>query len=233
MISKRVAIVAGLLAISAGPVMAQQESQARGATPRDMRQWAVKIQQDYPSTALRNEEQGTVTMHIEIGEDGSVRKCEVTQPSGSAALDEAACRGMEEHARYEPARNHAGEPIADSTIQSVRYLLPQGGTPKHFKSVLPIDENEWRAVVFDETFAEAIEKSETKRSLFVLTVDEEGVPTGCGMFWPSGDAELDRKACAGLLENARFMPAELSDGEKVPSAYPVPYPSFEAVQISR
>lgn len=99
-------------------------SQARGASPDGLGRWAARIQGDYPSSALRREEQGTVTMRITIGANGRVEACTVTGSSGSSALDDAACRGMQRYARYNPALNAAGNPISDTTTQSIRYVLP-------------------------------------------------------------------------------------------------------------
>ena len=100
-------------------------SQARGASPDGLGRWAARIQGDYPSSALRREEQGTVTMRITIGTNGRVEACSVTGSSGSSALDQAACRGMQRYARYNPALNAAGNPITDTTTQSIRYVLPE------------------------------------------------------------------------------------------------------------
>lgn len=99
-------------------------SQARGASPDGQGRWAARIQGDYPSSALRREEQGTVTMRITIGANGRVEACSVTGSSGSSALDDAACRGMQRYARYNPALNAAGNPISATTSQSIRYVLP-------------------------------------------------------------------------------------------------------------
>lgn len=100
-------------------------SQARGASPDGLNSWAARIQGDYPSSALRREEQGTVTMRITIGANGRVEACSVTRSSGSSALDDAACRGMQRYARYNPALNAAGNPISATTSQSIRYVLPE------------------------------------------------------------------------------------------------------------
>ena len=100
-------------------------SQARGATPRDQGSWAGRIQSDYPSRALRQEEEGTVTMRITVSPEGRVSGCSVTGSSGSSTLDDAACRGMQRYARYNPALNAAGSPISATLSQSIRYVLPE------------------------------------------------------------------------------------------------------------
>ena len=102
-----------------------EPSKARGVSPDGLGRWAARIQGDYPSSALRREEQGTVTMRITVGTNGRVEACAVTGSSGSSALDDAACRGMQRYARYNPALNDAGNPISSTTTQAIRYVLPE------------------------------------------------------------------------------------------------------------
>ena len=99
-------------------------SQARGASPNNQGSWAGRIQSDYPSRAQRANEEGTVRMQITVGANGRVSACRVTGSSGSSSLDEAACRGMERYARYNPALNAAGDPISDTLSAAIRYVLP-------------------------------------------------------------------------------------------------------------
>ena len=63
-------------------------------------------------------------LRITVGANGRVEACSVTGSSGSSALDDAACRGMQRYARYNPALNAAGNPISATTTQSIRYVLP-------------------------------------------------------------------------------------------------------------
>ncbi|MDP4540648.1 TonB family protein [Qipengyuania sp. DY56-A-20] len=100
-------------------------SQARPASRRNANSWVGRIQGDYPSRAVRQNEEGTVTMRITVGTDGRVSACSVTGSSGSSALDDAACRGMQRYARYEPALNAAGNPISTTLSEAIRYELPE------------------------------------------------------------------------------------------------------------
>lgn len=219
-------------ALVASSATAQEEDQSRAATPMGVAEWGPRVQGDYPSVALRNEEHGTVTMRITIDVSGRVSACEVTKSSSSASLDAAGCRAMMTYARYNPALDKDGNPIASTSTQSIRYVLPEGGSRMHFAHPFPIDEAVWRAKVFDEAFVTAIEATEVGEALFLLTIDEQGAPAGCGVMWPSGDADLDRGTCGRLLEHARFLPAKLKDGDTIPGSYPVAYPSFEALQTA-
>jgi len=79
---------------------------------------------DYPQSAIRNEEQGTTAVRMTIGTDGRVTDCSITQSSGSAALDQATCNILRRRARFTPAKDQAGNPITDSFSQRIRWELP-------------------------------------------------------------------------------------------------------------
>jgi len=81
---------------------------------------------DYPAAALRNNEQGQVVFALDIGPDGRVAGCRITQSSGSAALDSTTCRIMRSRARFTPARDARGAAVADRSSASVTWRLPSG-----------------------------------------------------------------------------------------------------------
>jgi len=80
---------------------------------------------DYPQSAIRNEEQGTTGVRLGVGPDGRVTDCSVTQSSGSGALDQATCNILKRRARFTPAKDQAGNPISDSFSQRIRWELPE------------------------------------------------------------------------------------------------------------
>lgn len=98
-------------------------SMARGATTRNERRWAARIQENYPSRALREEIEGTVGVRVSVTPDGRVGSCQVTSSSGSSILDEAACRGMERYARFNPALDDAGNPTTGSYSTRITYRI--------------------------------------------------------------------------------------------------------------
>lgn len=81
--------------------------------------------EDYPTAALRAEEEGVVAITVQVGSNGRVTGCTVTASSGSSALDGAACRLYQRRARFEPARDNAGSAIATSYSDRVRWQLPR------------------------------------------------------------------------------------------------------------
>ena len=71
---------------------------------------ALFHREDYPATALRAGEQGTVGFTLAIGPDGRVHGCTITRSSGSSWLDSTTCRILRSRARYTPARDSNGNP---------------------------------------------------------------------------------------------------------------------------
>lgn len=98
-------------------------SKAKGATPKGQNSWAARIQANYPTRAAREEREGTVGVRVSIGTDGRVTSCSVSSSSGSPDLDEAACDGMTRYARFNPALDSAGNPIADTWSTRIVYRL--------------------------------------------------------------------------------------------------------------
>ena len=98
-------------------------SPARPASPDNQARWARRIQENYPSRAIRDEIEGRVGVRVTIDAEGRVSACSVTSSSGSSILDEAACEGMQRYARYNPALNAAGDPTTGSATTTIVYQL--------------------------------------------------------------------------------------------------------------
>ncbi len=79
---------------------------------------------DYPDSAIRNEEQGTTAFRLDVGADGRVSGCSVTGSSGSSALDNATCRLLRSRARFTPATDSSGARTSDSVSGRIRWVLP-------------------------------------------------------------------------------------------------------------
>lgn len=80
---------------------------------------------DYPTAALREERSGTVGFQLEISATGEVIACNISESSGQADLDEAACSALMRRARFNPAQDASGEPVRSSFINRVRWEIPQ------------------------------------------------------------------------------------------------------------
>jgi protein TonB len=78
---------------------------------------------DYPNAALRNEEQGVVTVALDIDPKGNVSACTVTGSSGSDSLDTTTCRLMIERAHFTPAHDRRGRPVRDTYSQTITWRI--------------------------------------------------------------------------------------------------------------
>lgn len=97
---------------------------ARGPVARGSKS-AWMADAEYPSAALRAEEQGAVTVKLAIDERGEVSACEVVRSSGSRALDTETCRTVKRRARYTPAVGTDGRAMASVDQHTVRWALPE------------------------------------------------------------------------------------------------------------
>ena len=96
----------------------------KGAVPKgNPGSWATT--DDYPSRALREEKEGVTRFTVQVGPDGRVTNCSVTGSSGTPELDDAACRAISRRARFTPATNGEGQPVAGTYSNSVRWQIPK------------------------------------------------------------------------------------------------------------
>ncbi len=78
---------------------------------------------DYPARALRNGDEGTTGVRLNVGTDGRVTNCEVTRSSGSNELDTTTCRLLERRGRFNPATQN-GQPVASTWSTSILWQIP-------------------------------------------------------------------------------------------------------------
>ncbi len=76
----------------------------------------------YPTLARRREQQGTVTVRVLVGADGSVERAEVADSSGFDALDAAALETVRSRWRFVPARR-AGVAVESWVLVPIRFAL--------------------------------------------------------------------------------------------------------------
>lgn len=94
----------------------------RPAVPVDQERWLARIQERWPSSwGLRDVVNAEVGVEVDVGANGRVTGCRVTRSSAFGILDEAACNGMRFYARFYPALDKAGQPIASSFSTTINY----------------------------------------------------------------------------------------------------------------
>jgi TonB family protein len=80
---------------------------------------------DYPAEALRDGDQGTVQAKLLIDADGRVTACAIIRSSGHQSLDDTTCRILQRRARFLPARDRNGRPIASTFVTPpVTWVIP-------------------------------------------------------------------------------------------------------------
>ncbi len=98
--------------------------QPKGPSPKgNPGNWANS--NDYPSRALREEQEGTTRFSVTIGPDGRVTGCSITGSSGSPELDSATCSLITRRARFNPATDGEGQPIASGWASRVKWEIPK------------------------------------------------------------------------------------------------------------
>lgn len=105
--------------------MSEAALAAIAVKPRPVHNLASYISdQDYPAAAIRTGQQGSSGVRVMVGSDGAAGDCRVVESSGSALLDETTCRIFTRRAKFEPARDHAGQPVPSLYFNRIRWVLP-------------------------------------------------------------------------------------------------------------
>ena len=80
---------------------------------------------DYPTSDLRQEHEGSTRYRLTIDTSGKVSSCAVEASSGFAGLDQAACANLTRRGRFEPATDETGARTPGSYSGTVTWRLPQ------------------------------------------------------------------------------------------------------------
>ena len=97
---------------------------AKNASPKGRPgDWATD--NDYPTSAMREQKQGVTGFRVSIGPEGRVTDCSVTRSSGSSELDETTCKLITRRARFTPAMDGDGRPTTGAYSSSVRWQIPK------------------------------------------------------------------------------------------------------------
>ena len=90
-----------------------------GAVPLNRNRWSNV--DDYPDAAAHAGQQGYVTVSYIIGVDGRLTNCNVVRSSGYPILDAIPCKVLPKRARFAPARDANGAPIATHGTSSMAF----------------------------------------------------------------------------------------------------------------
>lgn len=97
-----------------------QRTLQRAPTPRgNPARWLGP--DDYPRAALRNSQMASVTFRLGISAEGTVTSCAIESANSDPAFKEAVCKAMSRRARFDPAIDAAGLPVASYWGSSVAF----------------------------------------------------------------------------------------------------------------
>lgn len=131
---KKLAMVAPLLAMfAAAPLHAATATPPKPAG--NPGEWVLPG--DYPDAARQAGKEGSVRFTLQVDATGAPAGCTVAQSSGDMSLDEATCRLITQRARFTPATDAKGKPVAGSYTNTVRWVLPEQAAPAQVVSVDP------------------------------------------------------------------------------------------------
>jgi len=82
------------------------------------------MERDYRARWIREGLSGVAGFTLEIDARGRVSDCTITRSAGHDVLDGATCRLLTRRARFDPARNSAGDKVAGSYSSSVAWKIP-------------------------------------------------------------------------------------------------------------
>ncbi len=95
---------------------------AKPLSPRGSPQSGV-TNDDYPSAALRAEQQGTTGFRLSVDASGKVTDCAITSSSGAPVLDSTDCSLLKRRARFNPVQDAAGNKIPATFSSRFRWEL--------------------------------------------------------------------------------------------------------------
>lgn len=85
--------------------------------------WATP--NDYPARDLREGNQGITGFRLSIGADGKVLDCQPIASSGFPNLDRTACDKVTRRARFDPATDSYGKPVAGTYENRIHWQIPK------------------------------------------------------------------------------------------------------------
>lgn len=95
-----------------------------GAEPEEQTKLAKQLRKAYPARAYRSLQSGPLEAVALVDPTGAATACKVIVASGFGDLDTAACEAMAK-ARYRPARDAAGNPVASYWTTRITFALSE------------------------------------------------------------------------------------------------------------
>ncbi|WP_162875447.1 TonB family protein [Sphingomonas crusticola] len=160
-------------------------------------------QDNYPALALRLHHQGVATVELTVDTQGQLANCRIAISTGWQELDDATCAMIRARARYAPARDDAGQPLAYVYRLRFRWVLPGSQPP----TLPPDTELDLNVAAFPKDMVRPI-------AGLTFIVAPDGKIESCSVpeRQSSGSPALDKAGCAAMSKSETFQPALDGDG---------------------
>jgi TonB family protein len=100
-----------------------QKTLSRPVKALEQAEWVRKVQAVYPVGKLLALENGLVRVRLIVDPEGKPSSCHIQMKAKDDDFEQAACGTMMRHARFEPALDASGKPIASYFVTSVIYRV--------------------------------------------------------------------------------------------------------------
>lgn len=192
------------LLFAAGLMVAQSVSPATAAVAPQLRNAEdVITYSDYPEEALRLREYGITSIVLQVTAQGSISACAVTESSGSPTLDRKTCAVYVKRARFTPATDATGQPIAAEFRAGTSW-----GVEDHQPSTL------MSVPLLVKTLPPEYRDPVKARLLF----DASGRVARCDVTTTSGSGAADRAACTYIRTILTVTPPKAATSDVAPVA---------------
>jgi protein TonB len=149
---------------------------------------------DYPPAALREQLSGPVSFRIDVDAAGRPTGCTVTASSNAQLLDDATCALMLQRARFTPAIDATGRPVASSWSSRIRWQVPTAPPAPPAPLVLP-------------------NGAQSKVGASDVTVNADGIIEACRPLpRPYQNVSAPPDICAMYPVGTRFGPPTIRNG---------------------
>lgn len=78
---------------------------------------------DYPSEMLGKGQPGIVRFRLSVGADGKPTACHIQRSTNAKGFDNVVCNGLMRRARFEPALDKEGQPLASYYVNAVQFQV--------------------------------------------------------------------------------------------------------------
>jgi hypothetical protein len=100
-----------------------QDTLSRPVIPIRQLDWARRTMEAYPIEMIRQNKSARLPIRLMVGADGQPTSCVASKGVADPAFETAACAGAMRYARFDPAIDANGQPVASYFITTVVYQL--------------------------------------------------------------------------------------------------------------